>query len=82
MNTTDMLTNLDPNLVRIAAAALVVGLVMAAARGFLGKLNGIALIAAMAWIVHTNTWHLLYAAMAYGAISSFLLLGSTRRARA
>lgn len=79
---TDLFTKFDPNLIHLAAAALVVGLVMASARSFLGRLNGVVLIAGLAGIVHTQNWPLLYGVMVYGAVSSVLLLGDTRRARA
>lgn len=78
----DLLTNLDPNLIKMAAAALIFGLIMASARNFAGKLNGLVFLAAGAWIFYTHDLHYLYAVMAYGAVSSVLLLSATRRAHA
>lgn len=85
MNTTDLLANIDPNIVRMVAAALVFGLAMAAARNFVGKVNGLAIGAVFAWMFYTHNLHALYNVVAYAVVSSALLLifgGGKRRARA
>lgn len=73
----DLLASLD--LIRLVAAALVVGLMVAASRGFLSKLHLIAYFAAATVVVGTHNWPLIYTVMAYGAVSSVLLLSAGRR---
>lgn len=80
MNINDLLAHAD--LVRIAVAALIAGFVMAAAsRNFVGKLHGALYLGFTAVIINTHNWNLIYLAMAYGVVSSIMLLSVTRRRR-
>lgn len=82
MNTTTHLATVDPALLYMAGAALLFGLMMASAKNFLGKLNSLAVLAVMAWMFHAHELGRLPVVIAYAVVSSIVLLGTTRRARA
>lgn len=74
------LAHMDPSIIRMALAAIVFGLAVGTARNFLGKLAGLALGVALAWMFFTHNLQYLYPVLGVGAIVSFVLRG-TRRAR-